>query len=216
MARTFNPDRLAVLKDPEREKMLDPEVLWRGFGAEHPLSVIDLGAGTGFFAVRFIPWLGRGGTIWACDTDPGMVAWMREHLSAAQLAKVAPLEIEENAVGLPDACADLVYLVNVYHELDDAPRMLWELLRLLKPGAPLAVVDWKKESMRHGPPVAHRVEGAVIRAQMERAGLCGVAEPFALPFHVFFTGRKEPVPSGYRGARVTFPGPGGVQKRGDR
>ena len=46
--------------------------------------------------------------------------------------------------------------------------------------------------MPHGPPVAHRVEGSTLRDQMERAGLKGVAEPAALPFHVFLTGRKDP------------------------
>jgi ubiquinone/menaquinone biosynthesis C-methylase UbiE len=190
MAHKFNPDRLARLNDPEREKMLDPAVLWQGFGVETPSTVVDLGAGTGFFAVRFAPRLARGGTIWACDTEPVMVTWMKEHLTPAQLAHVTPLEIEENAIGLPDACADLVYLVNVFHELEDAPRMLWELLRLLKPGAPLAVVDWKKKTMEHGPPVERRVEAAAIRSRMERAGLQGVRRPAELPFHEFFVGRK--------------------------
>ena len=190
MAHKFNPEHLARLNDPEREKMLDPVVLWQGFGVEEPSSVIDLGAGTGFFAVRFARWIARGGSIWACDTDPAMVAWMKEHLTPAQLARVMPFEIEENAVGLPDACADLVYLVNVYHELDDAPRMLWELMRLLKPGAPLAVVDWQKRPMEHGPPVERRVEAAQIRSRMERAGLQGVRRPAELPFHEFLVGRK--------------------------
>lgn len=190
MAHKFNPERLARLNDPEREKMLDPDALWRGFGASEPSSVIDLGAGTGFFAVRFAPRLARGGTIWACDTSPVMVAWMKEHLTPAQLARVRPLEIEENAVGLPDASADLAYLVNVYHELDDAPRMLWELLRLLKPGAPLAVVDWKKEPMEHGPPLERRVSADVIRSQMERAGLQSVRRAGELPLHEFIVGRK--------------------------
>jgi ubiquinone/menaquinone biosynthesis C-methylase UbiE len=192
MAHRFNPDRLHVLNDPEREKMLDPAVLWEGFGADRPGCVVDLGAGTGFFAVRFIPRLARGGTIWACDTDPGMVVWMREHLTVAQLAHVRPLQTGEHEIGLPDASADLAYLVNVYHELDDAPRTLGEILRVLKPGASLAVVDWKKEPMPHGPPVSRRVDGEVIRRQMERVGLAGLAEPASLPFHVFFTGRKEP------------------------
>jgi SAM-dependent methyltransferase len=191
MGHRFNPDRLHRLNDPAREEMLDPAVLWEGFGADRPGCVVDLGAGTGFFAVRFIPRLAPGGTIWACDTDPGMVAWMRENLTPPQLARVTPLETGENEIGLPDGCADLVYLVNVYHDLDDAPRMLQELLRLLKPGSPLAVVDWKKEPMPHGPPVGRRVDGDVIRRQMERAGLVRVAEPAVLPFHVFLAGRKD-------------------------
>jgi ubiquinone/menaquinone biosynthesis C-methylase UbiE len=190
MAHKFNPERLARLNDPGREKTLDPDLLWRGFGVAEPSSVIDLGAGTGFFAVRFAPRLARGGRIWACDASPVMVAWMKEHLAPAVLARVTPLEIEENAVGLPDASADLVYLVNVYHELEDPPRMLWELLRLLKPGAPLAVVDWKKEPMDHGPPLEHRVAGGEIRARMERAGLRDVRRAGELPLHEFFVGRK--------------------------
>jgi len=191
MAHRLDPDRLHRLNDPEREKMLDPDVLWQGFASERPGCVVDLGAGTGFFAVRFIPHLARGGTIWACDSDPGMVAWMTEHLTEEQRAHVRPLQTGGHEIGLPDASADLAYLINVYHELDDAPRTLREILRVLKPESPLAVVDWRKEPMPHGPSVARRVAAEVIRRQMEQAGLAGVAEPSRLPFHVFLTGRKQ-------------------------
>jgi ubiquinone/menaquinone biosynthesis C-methylase UbiE len=191
MAHRFDSDRLHRLNDPEREKMLDPGALWAGFGVDRPGCAVDLGAGTGFFAVRFISRLARGGTIWACDADPAMVRWMEEHLNPEQRAHVKPLLTGEGEIGLPDASADLAYLINVYHELDDAPRMLHEILRILKPGAPLAVVDWKNEPMPHGPPVVHRVDGEVIRRQMLRCGIVGVAEPAPLPFHVFLTGRKE-------------------------
>jgi ubiquinone/menaquinone biosynthesis C-methylase UbiE len=142
--------------------------------------------------VRFIARLAPGGTIWACDTDPFMVAWMREHLSAAQLERVTPLQTGEHEIALPDASADLAYLINVYHDVEDAPRMLQELRRLLKPGAPLAVVDWKKEPMPHGPAIERRVDGSVIRREMERAGFGRVGEAVQLPFHVFLSGRREP------------------------
>jgi ubiquinone/menaquinone biosynthesis C-methylase UbiE len=191
MVHRFDSARLHRLNDPEREKMLDPNVLWEGFGVERPGCVVDLGAGTGFFAVRFIPRLARGGTIWACDSDHGMVAWMEEHLTAEQRAHVRPLETRNREIGLPDASADLAYLINVYHELDDAPQVLREVLRILKPGARLAVVDWRKEPMPHGPPAAHRVTTELIRSQMERAGFAGLTEPAKLPFHVFLTGRKK-------------------------
>jgi hypothetical protein len=49
------------LDTPEREKMPDPHVLWEGFGVEHPGWAVDLGAGTGFLAVRFIPHPAHGG-----------------------------------------------------------------------------------------------------------------------------------------------------------
>lgn len=190
MSHKFNPEHMELLEDPGRERMLPPEILWNGFGVERPRAVVDLGAGTGFFAARFAPWLAADGVIWACDTNPLMIQWMQRHLSPSRLARIKPTLVEEGSVGLPDRSVDLVYLINTYHELENPSRMLGELARTLAPGATLAVVDWKKEPMADGPPLEHRVEAKVIRGDLKRAGLRSITELAALPFHTFVVGRK--------------------------
>jgi ubiquinone/menaquinone biosynthesis C-methylase UbiE len=190
--RKFDPARLHVLNDPDRVSMLDPDLLWRSFGVEQPRVAIDLGAGTGFFAVRFAHRMAESGTVYACDVSEQMVRWMEDHLSAEQRRRIVPLHVRESAVDLPDGIAQLVYMINVYHELDDPQEVLREARRLLCDGGVVAVVDWRKDraSTVHGPPLSIRLASRLVRRDMRAAGLREIREVTGLPFHHFLVCRK--------------------------
>jgi len=119
-----------------------------------------------------------------------MVDWMRERLPATLRDTVVPLVVEESRVGLPDASLDLVYMITVYHELERPAESLRELARMLRPGGILGIVDWRKEPMPMGPPLAHRVAAEDIRGEVERAGFTGIRISEALVRHSIVVGRK--------------------------
>jgi len=192
----FDPSRLARLNDPARTRYLDIDLLWKGFGVQRPRAVVDLGAGTGFFAVRFAPLLAEAGLIHACDVSELMVDWMRTNLSPVEKESVIPLKVSENSIDLPDGSVDLFYMINVYHELAEPSRLLAEARRLLRPDAPVAIVDWKKqetsfEGERHGPPVERRVEPEAVIADLEAAGLTDIRRRDSLPLHFFLVARAS-------------------------
>jgi ubiquinone/menaquinone biosynthesis C-methylase UbiE len=196
MSTKFDPRRLGRLNDPARTLYLDIDRMWEGFGVDRPHSVVDLGAGTGFFAVRFAPLLATGGTVHACDSSPLMVDWMRANLTQAQLRAVVPMVVTENAIGLPDGSVDLLYMINVHHELAEPARLLAEARRILRPGAPLAVIDWKKRETlfngeSHGPPLDRRVDEAAIRTDLEAAGFTDIRRHDWLPLHSFLVARAD-------------------------
>ncbi len=190
----FDPARLARLNDPTRTRYLDIDLMWKGFGVSRPRVVVDLGAGTGFFAIRFAPLLAEAGLIHACDTSDLMVDWMKANLTPLEKKSVVPLKVAENSIDLPDGSVDLFYMINVYHELAEPSRLLAEARRLLRPGAPVAVVDWKKqettfEGERHGPPVERRVEPDMVIADLAAAGLTDIRRHDWLPLHFFLVAR---------------------------
>jgi ubiquinone/menaquinone biosynthesis C-methylase UbiE len=192
----FDPARLARLNDPTRTRYLDIDLMWKGFGAARPRVVVDLGAGTGFFAVRFAPFLSEGGRIYACDVSDVMVDWMRANLTPLQTKSVIPLKVAENSIELPDGSVDLFYMINVYHEIAEPSKLLAEARRLLRPEAPIAIVDWKKqetsfEGERHGPPVERRVEPEAVIADLAAAGLTDVRRHDQLPLHFFLVARAS-------------------------
>jgi ubiquinone/menaquinone biosynthesis C-methylase UbiE len=192
----FDPGRLARLNDPTRTRYLDIDLMWKGFGVQRPRAVVDLGAGTGFFAVRFAPLLAEAGLIHACDVSELMVDWMRTNLSPVEKESVIPLKVSENSIDLPDGSVDLFYMINVYHELAEPSRLLAEARRLLRPGAPVAIVDWKKqetsfEGERHGPPVEGRIEPEAAIADLVAAGLTDVRRHDWLPLHFFLVARAS-------------------------
>ena len=53
VGKKFDPGKLAKLNDPRRLEYLDPEIIWEKVAIENPAVLIDIGAGTGFFAILF-------------------------------------------------------------------------------------------------------------------------------------------------------------------
>lgn len=182
----FDPKKLAKLNDPERFKILNPEIIWDALNLQNPKTLIDIGAGTGFFANAFLERLGNG-KIYACDASEVMIEWMQNNINNINLV---PLKCSEGAVDLPDGIADLVYMINVHHELLEPQKMIEESYRLLKQECKIAIIDWKDEKTEQGPPLDIRVSGNTIIKQLDKAGFKNIISHKLLPLHSFITGQK--------------------------
>lgn len=188
-SKKFDPRKLAKLNDPKRLEYLRPDLIWETVNLKNPRNVVDIGAGTGVFAVLFRKKM-EDGAVYACDVSDIMVAWMRENLLPELKDSVIPVRMEESSVPLPDGRADFVYMINLHHELDEPGKILKESYRLLREGGRLAVIDWKKEETPEGPPLSIRVTGETIEVQMKAAGFRQVEGHPVLAFHSFVTGTK--------------------------
>ena len=186
--RKFDPRHIHKLNDPERLKRIPPDVLWDLAGPPEPGVLVDVGAGTGFFAVPFAEKMG-GGKIYACDTVDTMIASMQESLPEAFKDCIIPVKSEETRIPLPDAQADLVYMINLHHELEHPQALLMEARRLLRPGGRMLIVDWKPEQTPEGPPLSIRVPPEKVMEQMRTAGLFGVEQHDRLSWHYIVIGR---------------------------
>lgn len=190
-AHHFNPAKLNRLNDVGRLTDLVPDAMWAAFGMPEARTLVEIGAGTGLFAREFADRMDSG-TVYAVDSEPMMLDWMRGHLGNDGSTIIVVVEADAGAVPLPDAVADLVYSVNLHHELDDPRQMIVEARRLLRPGGTLGIVDWKREVTPKGPPMEHRIDAAEIRRQLEDAGFFDVTARDVLPYHNVVTGVLRP------------------------
>ena len=77
--RKFDPKNFAKLNDPRKLEYLNPEIIWEKVAIEDPAVLIDIGAGTGFFAVLFCKKM-KQGKVYACDISDELLAWMKDNL----------------------------------------------------------------------------------------------------------------------------------------
>lgn len=182
----FDPKKLDKLNNPGRFKTLNPNIIWDALNLQNPEILIDIGAGTGFYAKEFSKRL-NAGTIYACDNSKVMVEWMQENLKEE---KILPITCTEFSVDLPNEIADLVYMINVHHELREPEELLSESYRLLKTGGKIAIIDWKDEEMETGPPLHIRIPGKKIIEHLKSAGFKNIINNEILPLHSFITGQK--------------------------
>ena len=187
--KKFNPAKLAKLNHPDRYIRENPETIWKTLELDDPRVIVDIGAGTGFFAIPFSRHM-PDGIVYACDIAEEMLQWLAENLPAALRNRIFPVKMEERSVPLASGLADLVLMVNLHHELEDAAAILSEARRLLKPGGKVAIVDWKDEPTGSGPPREIRLSEQTIRAQLNAAGFEQTRAHRILPCHHFLEARK--------------------------
>ena len=69
-SKKFDPRDLDKLNRPERFQTINPDLIWSALDLRGPKTLIDIGVGTGFFAVPFCRKI-VGGKIYACDISDG-------------------------------------------------------------------------------------------------------------------------------------------------
>ncbi len=169
--RRFNPSRAHLLEDPERKNWLPPDAVIAALHLREGESVVDIGAGTGYFAMPMAAFGGIGGHVFAVDVAPPMLDRLRTRLAEAGVTNVQCFEGEASSTGLPSGCANMVFMANVWHEFDDHAAVLAEARRLLLPGGRVAILDWRPDAEPdHGPPIAHRIALSAAKISLEGAG----------------------------------------------
>jgi len=189
MTKKFDAKKLDKLNDPRRLKFQSPDLIWDRLNLQSPRVLVEIGAGTGFFALPFSKKM-NGGRLYACDVSSEMIAWMEKNIALNHREAIVPLEMVENKVPLPGGIADLVYMINVHHELEAPAVLLAEAGRLLKAGGKLAIIDWKKEEAPVGPRASRRVSEEVVRKQVLAAGFSNLDLADVLPYHYFLIAAK--------------------------
>ena len=130
--------------------------------------VADVGAGTGYFTVRFARQL-RSGVVYAVDIEPNMVAWVVKRAKRERLENVVGVVCTASSAKLPGA-VDVIFVSNTYHHISERPSYFARLHRKLRKGGRVVIVDFKMGKLPVGPPDSHKIAPDRIIAEMTTAG----------------------------------------------
>lgn len=104
--------------------------------------VADIGAGDGRFSFAAVEHVGESGRVFATEIDKEKLRKLREEIKKRNLQNVAVVESGESETNLPAACCEAIFLRRVYHHLTKPLEFDASLLRALKPGGKLAIIDF--------------------------------------------------------------------------
>ena len=180
--------KLQKLNDPQRLVDIPAGYICDKLGIKNPKVLVEIGAGTAFFSIAFLQELAPS-SIYACDISEVMITWVKENV-IPDFSNIIPVKCSENSVPLDDRIADLVFMINLHHELDSPAKTLGEAYRLLKPEGEIFIVDWKKKEMPEGPPREIRYLPEQVKKEMTDAGFDAVSIFSDLPKHFLVVGKK--------------------------
>jgi ubiquinone/menaquinone biosynthesis C-methylase UbiE len=109
--------------------------------------VVDLGAGPGVFTRRFARAVGPAGRAIGLDISPSAIDALKKDAAATGLANYDARLVAADNPAIPAASADVVFLSNTYHHVEDRVAYFTRLRPALKPSGRLVIVDFAPGQM---------------------------------------------------------------------
>lgn len=152
--------------------------------------VADIGAGSGYYAFRVAQELPEGKVL-AVDLQPEMLAIMQRKMNEEQIKNVALVQGTEISPNLAEHSLDMVFMVDVYHELSYPREMMQEIVAALKPNGRFILLEYRKEDP--GVPIKelHKMSLKQATKEMNAVGLRLKENIDNLPWQHFMVFVKE-------------------------
>ncbi len=158
------------LERPERESEENVEGALKAIGLKPGMTVAEVGAGTGYVALRMARRVGPTGKVYANDVQPEMLRMLRANASKAGLTNVTTVLGSETDPKLPPGQIDLIILVDVYHEFSQPQKMLQGIRAALKPDGRLVQLEYRKEDPAVPILPDHKMSVAEAKTEVEAEG----------------------------------------------
>ena len=191
--RHGNPEDLAAyvtkLEGADRADWQQPDAVVRALAVTPGQTVVDVGAGPGYFAIR----LARAGAhVLAVEVETKLIELLRERVREAGVTDgVTPVfGLPEDPL-VPPASCDLALIIDTFHHFPDGVAYLRRLQRALRPGGRIINIDFHKRELPVGPPVDHKIARDDFLRVAEEAGLALVREETFLAYQYFLELRPK-------------------------
>ena len=181
----------AWLEREEREREERADLLLRELRLAAGMTVADVGAGTGYYARRIAPLVTPGGTVLAVDVQPQMLRMLQDLARHAGLDNIRPVLATERDAKLAPESIDLALLVDVYHELEFPYEVMDSVVRALKPGGRVALVEYRAEDPKVPIKQLHKMSEAQVRREMALHALVYERTAGTLPWQHVIVFRKK-------------------------
>jgi ubiquinone/menaquinone biosynthesis C-methylase UbiE len=104
--------------------------------------VADIGAGDGRYSFAAVEHVGASGKVIATEIDAQKIAALKAEVKKRNLQNVTVAGSAETDTNLPAGCCDAIFLRRVYHHLTKPAEFDVKLVRSLKPGGRLAIIEF--------------------------------------------------------------------------
>jgi ubiquinone/menaquinone biosynthesis C-methylase UbiE len=117
-------------------------------------KVADIGAGSGLFSRPIAQHLGRAGTLYAVDIDPGLLKIIDRRATEEKIPNIRTILAAPDDPKLPEQ-VDLAFICDALHHIGNQAAYFKTLVKYVKPNGRIAVIDFSEkwpvghESMRY-------------------------------------------------------------------
>ncbi len=183
------PTLIRNLEKPGRDATAKPDEVIAALRLTPGQVIGDIGAGTGYFALRLARQVGPEGRVFAVDIEPRVLEELKRRAADEGLTNIVPVLAPPNESLLDEASCDLLFLHHVYVHLADRIAYVHHLRTRLKPGGRLAVIGWRKvpgiPGAKNAKPSGNALTTDTVAEELAAAGFSVVEDLLLLPQKYF-------------------------------
>ena len=138
--------------EDQRDNLGEAQVVMELAAIRPGQSLADIGAGEGYYTIRLAAGVGTKGRVLAQDIDPGAIQRLGQRVERERLDNVSIRTGLPEDPKLPSASFDRIFMVHMYHEVNEPYAFLWHLRPALRKGGQVIVVDVDRPTDQHGIP----------------------------------------------------------------
>jgi len=153
-------------------------------------KIADVGAGSGYFSLRFASALPRG-RVYAIDVDPAMIHHIRHRAMANTIDNVEVILASPDDPKVPTD-SEIVFICDVLHHVENKSQWLKKVHGAVKTGARLILIEYKEGDLPQGPPEWMKMSSKEVTANALGAGFTHVStDNDLLPYQTMFVFEKR-------------------------
>jgi precorrin-6B methylase 2 len=170
IAHVMGPGGVPWLERAERELEERPQMLIDALEIKPGQTIADLGAGSGYYSFRIAPLVGGQGKVLAIDVEPRMLRIVSERARRDRVPNVFTVLSTASDPNLPANSVDLLFMVDVYHELEFPLEMMQKVREALQPGGRVALIEYRAEDPKVMIKAVHKMTERQIVRELTAAG----------------------------------------------
>jgi precorrin-6B methylase 2 len=170
IAKVMGHTEALWLERPSREAEEQPNQVVNALDLKPNDVVADIGAGTGYFSFRMAKKLPLGKVL-AVDIQPemlDMVEFLQQENHISNVETVLGTVIDPN---LPSESVDVALMVDAYHEFSHPYEMMQGVVKALKKGGRVVLVEYRRENPFIPIKALHKMTQKQARKEMQAVGL---------------------------------------------
>ena len=158
------------LERPSREREERTDLLIQNMDLKATDSVVDLGAGTGYFSFPIAQQLSAGKVL-AIDIEPEMLKRIEQRKKVSGIQNIETVLASKTNPNIPADSVDVVLLVDAYHEFSQPREVMAAVSRGLKPGGRVILVEYRGEDRKVPIKRLHKMTQQQAKKELNAVGL---------------------------------------------